>query len=82
LGEKQMPRFHFIKKAVHWLLALSTIVFIITGLGITEYRIVELLTMGLLTKNLAFMIHSVLWIPFVILLTLHVLFSTVFKSVE
>ena len=77
-----MHRLHFIRKAVHWLLALLTIVFIITGLGITEYRIIEPLTVGLLTKNLAFRIHSDFWIPFVILLTLHILFSTVFKTVE
>jgi hypothetical protein len=47
------------------------IVFLVSGFGITEFRIVETLTFGLLTKSLAFKIHEVVWIPFVILLVLH-----------
>jgi hypothetical protein len=48
-----------------------TIVFLVSGFGITEFRIVETLTFELLTKSLAFKIHEVIWIPFVILLVLH-----------
>jgi hypothetical protein len=33
------------------------------------------LTFGLLTKNVAFRIHEVLWIPFAVLLAAHVLYS-------
>jgi hypothetical protein len=48
-----------------------TIVFLVSGFGITEFRIVETLTFGLLNKSLAFKIHEVVWIPFVVLLVLH-----------
>lgn len=50
-----------------------------TGFGITEFRTVETLTFGLLTKNLAFKTHNNLWIPFMILLGLHVFFSLIKK---
>jgi cytochrome b subunit of formate dehydrogenase len=55
----------------HWTFAVVTILFLVSGFGITEFRIVETLTFGLLTKSLAFKIHEVVWIPFVILLVLH-----------
>jgi len=51
--------------------------FLITGFGITEFRTVETLTFGLLTKNLTFKIHNNLWIPFIILLGLHIFFSLI-----
>ena len=60
-------------KIVHWLLIIITVLYLITGLGITEFRIIESLTFGLLTKNLAFRIHDSLLIPFVILLIMHIL---------
>ena len=44
----------------------------ISGFGITEFIIVESITFGLLTKKLAFEIHEYLWIPFTVLLALHV----------
>ena len=58
-------------KIVHWSLAVVAILFLISGFGISEFRVVETITFGFLTKNLAFRIHEVLWIPFVILLFLH-----------
>ena len=58
-------------QVTHWTFAVVTVVFLISGFGITEFRIVETLTFGLLTKSLAFKIHEVIWIPFVILLVLH-----------
>jgi cytochrome b subunit of formate dehydrogenase len=58
-------------QVTHWSLVVAALVFLISGFGITEFRIVETLTFGLLTKTLAFKIHEVLWIPFVILLVLH-----------
>jgi cellobiose-specific phosphotransferase system component IIC len=60
------------KGAVHWLLTVLVIVYLLTGFGITEYRIVEPLTFGLLTKNLAQRIHTSIEIPFIILLILHI----------
>ena len=60
------------KGTIHWLLAVVVIIYLITGFGITEYRIVEPLTFGLLTKSLAHKIHINLEIPFIILLILHI----------
>lgn len=57
---------------IHCLLTVVAIVYLITGFGITEYRIVETLTFGLLTKSLAHQIHLSLEIPFITLLVLHI----------
>jgi len=67
------------KRIIHWLLTVVIIVYVITGLGITEFRTVESLTFGLLTKSLAFKIHDSLLIPFLILLILHICFSSLTK---
>jgi hypothetical protein len=45
---------------------------VITGFGITEFRTIEPLTLGLLTKPLSFQIHSALAYPFVVLLAVHI----------
>ena len=58
-------------QVTHWTFAVVAVIFLISGFGITEFRIVETLTFGLLTKSLAFKIHEVIWIPFVVLLVLH-----------
>jgi len=60
------------KGTIHWLLTALVIIYLITGFGITEYRIVEPVTFGLLTKSLAHKIHINLEIPFIILLILHI----------
>jgi len=67
-----MTSHDLIKRTIHWLLAIVAIMFLITGFGITEF-----MTFGLLTKNLAFKIHNNLWIPFIILLGLHIFFSLI-----
>jgi len=66
-----------IKTVMHWLLAIVIVLLLVTGFGITEYNIVEDLTFGLLTKNLAHQIHTspALWISLLVLLCLHVGFS-------
>ena len=69
-----------IRRTIHWLLLALTVIFLITGFGITEFRIVEAVTLGWLTKSLAFRIHDSLWIPFVILLVLHLFLPFVFKG--
>jgi cytochrome b subunit of formate dehydrogenase len=68
------------KKVVIWLLAIVTVLYLVSGVGITEARIVETATLGLLTKNLAFIIHDNLWIPFITLLVLHVCLQLIFKG--
>jgi dolichol kinase len=60
------------KRVVHWLLLAVIVLYLLTGFGITEYRVVEHLTFGLVTKPLAFKIHDNLWIPFIVLLALHI----------
>lgn len=67
-----MTNRQLIKKIIYWLLTVVVIVYLITGFGITEYRIVETLTFGLLTKSLAHRIHIDIAIPFIILLILHI----------
>ena len=67
-----MTNWQLIKKIIHWLLTVVVIIYLITGFGITEYRIVEPLTFGLLTKSLAQKIHINIEIPFIILLILHI----------
>lgn len=62
-----------LKSLVHWLLLAATIIYLITGLGITQYHIVETITFGLLNKNLSFRIHDSLLIPFIALLIFHVI---------
>lgn len=59
-------------RVVHWLLMVVVVLFLATGFGISEFKTVERLTLGLLTKQLAFRIHSELWLPLVVLLVLHV----------
>jgi len=76
---KNIANQDLVKKTIHWLLAIVAIMFLITGFGITEFRMVETLTFGLLTKNLAFNIHNSLWIPFIILLILHICLPFIFK---
>ena len=61
-----------IKRIIQSLLLLVTMFYMISGFGITESRIVESITFGLFTKKLAFKIHEYLWIPFTVLLALHV----------
>ncbi len=62
------------KSIIHWLLAAVIVVLIITGLGITEHRIVGELSFGLLNKALAHKIHTApaLWISLLVLLVLHI----------
>ena len=68
-----------IRRTIHWLLLALTVIFLITGFGITEFRIVEAVTLGWLTKSWALRIHDSLWIPFVVLLVLHLCLPFIFK---
>ena len=61
-----------IKSWAKWLLLVVILAYIITGFGMTQFRIVEPLTLGLLSKNLAFKIHHTLIIPLIVLLIIHI----------
>jgi len=67
------------KRIIHWLLLIAVVLYLVTGLGITQFRTVETITFGLLTKSLSFKIHDNLLIPFIILLGLHIFFSLIKK---
>jgi len=69
-----MTRLRLARKIIQWLLLAVALVLLITGLGITEYRIVENLSFGLLTKSLSQKVHTApgLWIFFVVLLAMHI----------
>jgi hypothetical protein len=66
-----------ISKWVNLLLNIFAILLIISGLGITEYNIVEGLTFGLLNKAISFKLHTLLWIPFALLLIVRLYLNTV-----
>ena len=61
-------------------LFVVTFMYLLTGLGITEYRIVGPLTGGLLGKDLSFKIHLDLLIPFIVLLTVNLLFRAIVRA--
>ena len=60
------------KRAVQWSLFAVLVLYVITGFGITAFRVVGLLTFGLLGKALSFQIHDYLIIPFIVLIGLHI----------
>jgi thiosulfate reductase cytochrome b subunit len=64
-----------LQRAVGWLLLALALLLVVTGLGITEYRTVEAASFGLLPKALAFQLHGLLWIPFLVVLATHMLLS-------
>lgn len=63
-----------VRAAISYVLLILTAIYLISGLGITQWQIIEPLTFGLLTRNLSSRIHDFLLVPFVILLLVHVLF--------
>jgi len=64
-----------LERATHWLLLVAIILYVVSGYGITEFRVVERITFGLLSKPLAFRMHSILTMPFLLLLGLHIYFT-------
>ena len=70
-----MNLLRIIKTLTHILLTIIIILFIITGFGITNYQIIESLTLGGLSKPLSFQIHTNLISPLIILLSLHIAFT-------
>jgi hypothetical protein len=67
------------KKIIDWTLYAATIVYLLTGLGITQYRITERLTFGLLSKSTSLNIHENLLLPFLALLSIHLLFKPIIQ---
>ena len=71
---------NLLKRTVIALLAVVTVLYGLSGFGITQFRVVQTITFGILNKALAFKIHDALWIPFAILLILHLCLQLIFKS--
>jgi hypothetical protein len=69
-----------IQRTIKWLLLAVTLLFVITGFGITQFRVVETITFGWLSKDLAFRLHDDLWLPFVVLLVLHICLPLIFRQ--
>jgi len=65
-----------LKKILHWSLLIAAIILLISGFGIVYFRVVETITFGILTKPVAFKVHTITWIPFIILLGLHVMLTS------
>jgi cytochrome b subunit of formate dehydrogenase len=72
-----MNRRRLIRKIIQWSLLAVAVVLLITGLGITNYQIVETASFGLLTKSVSHQIHTApgLWVFFVVLLAAHISLS-------
>jgi len=68
------------KKVIPWLLLVVMALYILTGFGITQFRTVEAMTFGLLTKNLSFKMHNALTIPFAVLLVVHIVMPYVIRK--
>ena len=74
-----MKTFRFVKLIITNLLLIFIAIYIITGYGITEFRLIEKISFSLLTKPVSHYIHSNLIIPFIIILVLHVFLSIKIK---
>jgi thiosulfate reductase cytochrome b subunit len=75
-----MRALDIVKKVIPWLLLALLALYIITGLGITEYRIIEKITFGALSKNLSFKIHDNLLLPFLVVLVAHIVLRYALKK--
>ena len=71
-----MKKYRIIKTSVDILLMVFIVLYILTGFGVTEYRIVESVTFSVLSKSVSHIIHSNLIIPFIAILITHILLST------
>jgi cytochrome b subunit of formate dehydrogenase len=69
-----------IKQYVHYILGILVILVLISGLGIIYYQIMGFLTLGYLSKDLAFKIHTLIFIPFLIVLIMHSFMSWILKK--
>lgn len=67
-----MPGKPTLKRAIAWALLGVTLLFLLTGWGISQFQLVTPLTFGVLGKALSFQLHEWLWLPFGALLVVHV----------
>jgi cytochrome b subunit of formate dehydrogenase len=72
-----MDLFSLVRKIVHWMVTVLIVLYIFTGLGITYYNVIEAVTFGWLSKLGAYQLHSLLLVPFIIVLSLHITLSLI-----
>jgi len=75
-----MRALEIVKKVIPWLLLALLALYIITGLGITQYQVIEKITFGGLSRNLSFRIHDNLLYPFLALLIAHIVLRYVLRK--
>ena len=73
-------RARLVKKGLDWVLFGLTLVYLLTGLGITQFRMIEEVTFGLLSRSLSFRLHEELLMPFLVLLSIHVLYRPIRRA--
>ncbi len=72
---------NIIRSSIQAILLLLLAAYMASGLGISEARTVEALSLGLLTKPVAFEIHNNLLLPFIIFLVLHIAYKPISRAV-
>ena len=68
-----------IRTIIHVFVTILIILYLLTGLGITNYQLIQTITFGGLSKPTAYQLHSILLIPFIIILALHIILTMVYK---
>jgi len=63
------------RRWIHFALTLVTSLYVVTGIGISDPRLVESLSLGLLTKDRSLWMHGNLLQLFAVLLFLHIYFK-------
>jgi len=61
-----------IKPWIHFIFTVVTSLYVVTGIGVSDHRLLERLSLGLLTKERSLWIHGNLLQLFTVLLFLHV----------
>jgi len=63
-----------VKKTVHIILGILIFLVIISGLGIIYFNSIEMVTLNLLNKDVSFQLHSLLFLPLLLMLLIHIFF--------
>ena len=61
-----------LREWTHTLLLVTTFLFLVSGMGITEPNLISVITLRLLTKETSYKIHNWLLYPFTALLVTHI----------
>jgi len=64
-----------IRRWIHFTLTVVTALYVTTGIGISDHRLMESLSLGLLTKERSLWLHGNLLQLFTVLLFLHIYFK-------